>query len=730
MKTPPTLPARSSRDRLPSSLALVLSALLVASAAHAADNQPANEEEVVRLSPFTVSQSESGYEPTESSTGARINVQLENLPFAVSTINSNYLQDFQVLNVSDELAFSSSLNGLRDNGQFNLRGFGGNISLRNGFSRLGSFQPVEIQRVEFIKGPAAAVYGQTNPGGIVNFITLTPSPVPSFSADTIFGSYDYQHTDVVVSTANTDKFAVVVAAQYENQHYISPRAASTDRLAYIDMVYNFSKTTSWSFDFDYDYEAYTGGSAGVALPFVDNVLVPATDPHRFTSIAWGVVHKYYIDSSQWSHRINYQYESIFQSKLASFLDLRLAGGIYEAPRYVYTTGLSSNYDPTTGNLIGNSGRPSYNLLLGVGRMGAMDLVAHYNWPGQGEQQTLLTVDYYDNIGKRPLWQAPAGTLPTTYNVFAGPADPQLPLVRNPNLSASSNTAFTSLGIVPFQAVSNAGGIMEDDFAETTGCSLRQYGNFLNNKLVVAAGLREDHVQLFKEFLGAKDGNLQQMETFYSQASNKFTKQFGLGWKLTHDIMAYANRTESFVPNSPSAAAASGVSTVFPPQTGVGYEAGVKADLPDHPDLSFTADVYTIRLDNVVVSVPNPANPGTTVSVGAGVQYSKGVEFDGNWQALPNLNILASLSGGNFWYGYQGTNTALVGLQTVNVPRFQGTMSVAYQATKSLLLTFDCRAFSSFRVSNSTVNGSVANTTASDGRLQIRGPGYGIFDFGA
>lgn len=46
---------------------------------------------------------------------------------------------------------------------------------------------------------------------------------------------------------------------------------------------------------------------------------------------------------------------------------------------------------------------------------------------------------------------------------------------------------------------------------------------------------------------------------------------------------------------------------------------------------------------------------------------------------------------------------------------------AYQATESLLLTFDERAFSGFRASN---------TTAGDGHLNLRGPGYAIFDIGA
>jgi outer membrane receptor protein involved in Fe transport len=72
----------------------------------------------------------------------------------------------------------ASLNNLSDEGTYSLRGLTtfNNFYLRNGFYRQGMVDRVNTDRIEVIKGPNAALYGATNPAGMVNIVSKTPKP--------------------------------------------------------------------------------------------------------------------------------------------------------------------------------------------------------------------------------------------------------------------------------------------------------------------------------------------------------------------------------------------------------------------------------------------------------------------------------------------------------------------------------------------------------------------------
>jgi len=59
--------------------------------------------------------------------------------------------------------------------QVNIRGFDSSAAMRNGVRGLTTPDMTSIARVETVKGPAALLYGQTQPGGVINYITKNPS---------------------------------------------------------------------------------------------------------------------------------------------------------------------------------------------------------------------------------------------------------------------------------------------------------------------------------------------------------------------------------------------------------------------------------------------------------------------------------------------------------------------------------------------------------------------------
>jgi outer membrane receptor protein involved in Fe transport len=71
-----------------------------------------------------------------------------------------------------------------------LRGFVP-ATYRNGFSRTGVGEVVNVARVEVIKGPLSAMFGNSNPGGLVNYVTKRAKRKPEYILSVAGGTYDY-----------------------------------------------------------------------------------------------------------------------------------------------------------------------------------------------------------------------------------------------------------------------------------------------------------------------------------------------------------------------------------------------------------------------------------------------------------------------------------------------------------------------------------------------------------
>lgn len=109
------------------------------------------------------------------------------VPQVVSTVTKELLDDRQAFTL-DEVA--KNVGGLHQNTALNdvvVRGFRSHTGpsasgyrlingLRAGFGYFTSPLLVNVERVEVLKGPGAALYGAVNPGGTINLVTKKPLP--------------------------------------------------------------------------------------------------------------------------------------------------------------------------------------------------------------------------------------------------------------------------------------------------------------------------------------------------------------------------------------------------------------------------------------------------------------------------------------------------------------------------------------------------------------------------
>ncbi len=174
-----------------------LSLSMLASAAfaqNAAPTPPAAESEVVTLSPFEITTTRDyGYRASNSIAGTRSNTPIKDIALNIQVFTRDLTNDFVVPDQTSLERYNAAVvNGGADvqsdnviqqaYNNFLFRGFIQNWGLRDG---IREYDPVDAQglaRVEIVKGPAAALYGLSYAGGVMNNITKQVDMTHNFGA--------------------------------------------------------------------------------------------------------------------------------------------------------------------------------------------------------------------------------------------------------------------------------------------------------------------------------------------------------------------------------------------------------------------------------------------------------------------------------------------------------------------------------------------------------------------
>jgi iron complex outermembrane recepter protein len=133
----------------------------------------------------------------QKATATRQDVELRDLPQSVTVIDRQVLQDRAFTRVEDlgyatvNLQANTPYTGGVSIGFFS-RGFNGSSLLVDGYNAgvvsgftSNVFELASLERVEVLRGPASVLYGQGNPGGVLNLVLKRPR-LSGFGADVDF----------------------------------------------------------------------------------------------------------------------------------------------------------------------------------------------------------------------------------------------------------------------------------------------------------------------------------------------------------------------------------------------------------------------------------------------------------------------------------------------------------------------------------------------------------------
>ena len=140
---------------------------------------------------------DTGYDAKQTVSATRTATAIKDLPFSISVITDQFLNDLGAIDIQDALLYENVTTPQTDaftsnvSTSFIIRGFTA-ATMHNGFLSAGGSTPVSlmaVDRVEVLKGPASLLYGEMDPGGLVNIVSKRPSSTASTSITASDGSF-------------------------------------------------------------------------------------------------------------------------------------------------------------------------------------------------------------------------------------------------------------------------------------------------------------------------------------------------------------------------------------------------------------------------------------------------------------------------------------------------------------------------------------------------------------
>ncbi len=179
-------------------------------------------DEAYVLDPFSVAGTE-GYTATNTISGTGLSTPLINVPMAINVITSDFLEDSHVGEFTHALDYNSSItqtsrnhNGGTRPQTFAIRGFRNSTILLDGVLGGHSLPTHMIDRIEVVKGPNT-LYGQAEPGGLINVISKTPMAQEGGTARAIVGTNEwYQFKLDYTVRAMDDKLGLRILTDHKD----------------------------------------------------------------------------------------------------------------------------------------------------------------------------------------------------------------------------------------------------------------------------------------------------------------------------------------------------------------------------------------------------------------------------------------------------------------------------------------------------------------------------------
>ncbi len=719
-------------------------------AAPAAPPAPAASDDVIELSVFTVrEEANRGYVASESMTGTRVATQIKDLPFTVNVLTSEFFEDFGMFELADNLTHIGGFTSLDIGGGFTLRGFGSTSQLRDGFLRLGRYGASNVDRVEVIKGPNAAIYGRSSPGGMINMISKQPKKKNMQKINIMHGDLDHKRYggEFTGTIGDPRTYYILTLSQFE-RGFETEMARNRNREAYLAVKHDFKDNSSLMVSAEYFLQIRHSPHASAPI-ITDAMGTASTADDKVIGYAKNLA--YYNPAGPFSelNRGNVGFVATYEKRFSPLVSFRAASNYYRARRWDYNAiGWGAvTINPSTG-AAPTSQRgtpPNKGYIFEDGGGFQADTLFHY-WFGNKavENKTLITLDINDYYRYDPTWSYGPATLP---EVAAWNA------VRTVTLDPTTLRPVGQIGYFPnwFQWGNESNTRLTRRRTTVFGGLLRHQMNFFENRLLTYAGARFDHVSFrehdyvsavagFRAF-GGQYANYNQGDLI-TRTVKELKPNVGANYAIFPNLRIYANYSESYFVDQ-TTNPIDIANPTYKQETAKGYDYGFKGSF-FNDKLNFTVSGYYANRYNVQVSefveLP-PVGSGNfgTVNFRDGDQLVRGLEVDVTWNITNDLSTGLSYGHVNSIYTDFGSASPLSKYRSVTgVSPDNGGAYVKYTPGRGMLKGWSANigaTYVSSTPSEQPNQGDVYSTTfprtfiSSTDQWKLRVPSYTVWSGG-
>lgn len=533
-----------------------------------------------------------------TSRSMKLDRPLLEIPQSIQIINRSLLEEQQSFTIANGI--TRNVSGVRtvahqDDGSVSIfvRGFSA-TNLRNGMSVGGSFGPLRediafVERVEFIKGPAGFLMGNTQPGGLYNVVTKKPMGTGKTAVKMMTGSFNTYRTEIDIDSKASKDGKLMFRLNAMGSKLGSFVQYTDNELWGINpsLKYKFSDKTDVTAEYTYSQNAFTGGFAKYAysmegfkdldrsFTFSDPIIDPTVikDHSAFLTLNHELAANWKLTGQLAYIHSGMQGESLYPK----FNSINEKGDLYR--------GISVNdamNSSTLGQVFVNgsfkTGPVNHRMLGGL------------------------------DMGKK-LYYADWSVLPDTVGGVFNIYNPVYGKLRKSDLPVyDRSTSLRERGIASLSEYTFASVFVQDELG------------FFSDKLRLSLGLRYTTTG---KTSSASNGALVK--------NNAFTPRLGLSGTVAPNTTVYAIYDQSFQEQVGTLVGGGAAD----PSLGTNKELGAKRSWFGGQWLT-TVAVFEVTKTNLL-TVADPNVPGIMIQTGEA--RSRGVEFDLKGEIISGLNVM-------------------------------------------------------------------------------------------
>jgi iron complex outermembrane recepter protein len=548
-----------------------------------------------------------GFVATRSATGTKTDTPLREVPQSISVIPRDQMAAQGVSTLNDALRYTAGVNselfGVDTRGfGVQLRGFTtfGDIIYKDGlqlkspyFATYLALDPFGAERLEVLRGPASVLYGQNDPGGIINYVSKRPSDRAAHEVELLGGSFNhFEGRFDSTGPINQDKTLLYrvtglwrdsdtqVDHVGKDRVFIQPSLTwrpNIDTNVTVMGHYQQDKT-GWGLQFLPAYGTIFTNPNG-QIPTSRFTGEPRFDKYDLTTYSIGYLFEHRLNDI-WTVRQNARYAHLDNQQQGVF-------------------GLGFNVvDP-----LNPSNPANFRQLNRYGDFGFSNL---------------------DGFALDNQAQAKFVTGPLAHTLLMG-VDGQYNKFSDQGGFTNDLSPIDLFNPVYGEVVTPLG-LYQDTKQTQKQLGIYAHDQIKFGKLALALGGRHDW---------ANTDTVDQLSgTTTAQRDSAFTGRAGLVYLFDNGLSPYVSYSESFLPNLGT----NYFSEPFAPETGRQYEAGVKYAPPGWK-ASLNLAAFDLCKQNVLTRDPDPTHGGAQIQ--SGEICSRGFEAEGVAEPLPGLRLKAA-----------------------------------------------------------------------------------------